>query len=197
MKSQALKDQELVKAFIKGDEKAFSTLYDLHNERIKNHLTSILKDRSLAEDFMQDAFVKAVKKIKSGNYNEEGKFLPWIMRIAHNLAIDYFRKKKRQPEEKIDDENNGLQNKISYSENPLDFEFGNKEVRKILKKGIKQLPDSQKKVLIMRHYLKMSFQEISERTGVSINTALGRMRYAVINLKKQLEQSGELALLAY
>jgi RNA polymerase sigma factor (sigma-70 family) len=145
----------------------------------------IVKDRYEAEDLLQDTFIKAVNTIKSGRYNEEGKFLPWISRIAHNLAIDRFRKNKRYPEVMLEDGSRVFDN-LRFSEESYESRQMMQESKERLRELIKQLPEEQKQVLIMRHYLEMSFQEIADRTEVSINTALGRMRYALINLRKKM-----------
>jgi len=134
---------------------------------------------------MQDSFVKAVDTIKSGKYNDEGKFLPWILRIAHNLAIDHFRRDKRYPEVVFED-GSSVFNTLDFSEDSIESLQIRQETHEHLRELIQRLPDPQRQVLIMRHYEDMSFQEIADATGVSINTALGRMRYALINLRKQL-----------
>jgi len=144
-----------------------------------------VKDRYIAEDLLQETFIKAINTIKAGRYNEEGKFLPWISRIAHNLAIDHFRKEKRYPEIVLED-GSPLLNSMEFSEDSVEEKQILKDTALRMRGFIKELPVEQKQVLIMRHYLKMSFQEIAERTGVSINTALGRMRYALINLRKKM-----------
>ena len=134
---------------------------------------------------MQETFIKAINTIRGGRYNEEGKFLPWISRIAHNLAIDNFRKNKRYPEVVLED-GSRLFNSMQFAEESVEDKQIFRDTRTKLRDYIKELPVEQKQVLIMRHYLQMSFQEIAERTGVSINTALGRMRYALINLRKRM-----------
>jgi RNA polymerase sigma-70 factor (ECF subfamily) len=145
----------------------------------------IVKDSYIAEDLLQDTFIKAITTIKTNRYNEEGKFLPWIVRIAHNLAIDYFRKEKRYPTVILEDGSNVF-NTLNFSEDSAESIQIKMETHEKLKEMIQKLPEQQKEVLLMRHYADMSFQEIAEATGVSINTALGRMRYALINLRKQM-----------
>ena len=137
---------------------------------------------------MQEVFIKAIRTIKSGRYNEEGKFLPWILRIAHNLSIDHFRKEKRYPTIVMED-GSIVFNTLEFSETSIEDEHIKQDTYNLLKGFIKDLPDSQREVLVMSHYMKMSFQEIADATDVSINTALGRMRYALINLRKKFEQN--------
>jgi RNA polymerase sigma factor (sigma-70 family) len=180
-------DSELVSLYIRGEEKAFEKLVQRHKSRIYTTVYLIVKDQYVAEDLMQDTFIKAVDTIKSGRYNEEGKFLPWIIRIAHNLAIDYFRRDKRYPNVVFEDGSNVF-NTLDFSEDSVESIQIRQETHEQLREMIQRLPDVQRQVLIMRHYEDMSFQEIADATGVSINTALGRMRYALINLRKQFSQ---------
>ncbi len=180
-------DSELVSLYIRGDEKAFEKLVQRHKSRIYTTIYLIVKDQYVAEDLMQDTFIKSVDTIKSGRYNEEGKFLPWIIRIAHNLAIDYFRRDKRYPNVVFEDGSNVF-NTLDFSEDSVESIQIRQETHEQLREMIQRLPDVQRQVLIMRHYEDMSFQEIADATGVSINTALGRMRYALINLRKQFSQ---------
>lgn len=178
-------DSELVSRYKDGNEKAFEILLHRHKSRVFTAIYLIVKDRYIAEDLLQETFIKAINTIRGGRYNEEGKFLPWISRIAHNLAIDHFRKEKRYPEIILED-GSPLLNSMQFAEESIEDKQIMKDTATRLRELIKELPEEQKQVLIMRHYLKMSFQEIAERTGVSINTALGRMRYALINLRKKM-----------
>jgi RNA polymerase sigma-70 factor (ECF subfamily) len=147
----------------------------------------IVKDRYIAEDLMQEAYIKAIDVMKSGRYNEEGKFLPWILRIAHNMAIDHFRKEKRYPTIVLED-GSKVFNSFEFAEDSVeDMQLKADQVANV-RELIKKLPDEQREVLVMRHYEDLSFQEIADQTGVSINTALGRMRYALINLRKMLNK---------
>ncbi len=187
MQKIQVSDSELVSLYIRGDEKAFEKLVQRHKSRIYTTIYLIVKDQYVAEDLMQDTFIKAVDTIKSGRYNEEGKFLPWIIRIAHNLAIDYFRRDKRYPNVVFEDGSNVF-NTLDFSEDSVESIQIRQETHEQLREMIQRLPDVQRQVLIMRHYEDMSFQEIADATGVSINTALGRMRYALINLRKQFSQ---------
>lgn len=178
-------DSELLSRYQQGNEGAFAMLLQRHKSRLYTGIYLIVKDRYVAEDLLQDTFIKALNTIREGRYNEEGKFLPWISRIAHNLAIDHFRKAKRFPEIVMTD-GSRLMNSVQFSDESMEDKQILQDNRSRLRSYIKELPVEQKQVLIMRHYLKMSFQEIAERTGVSINTALGRMRYALINLRKKM-----------
>jgi RNA polymerase sigma-70 factor (ECF subfamily) len=188
MNNVSLTDSELLSNYKNGNEEAFAELLNRHKDRVYTSIYLIVKDRYVAEDLLQEVFIKAVKTIKSGRYNEEGKFLPWILRIAHNLAIDYFRRSKRYPTIVMED-GNSVFNTLEFSETSIEDEHIKQDTYNMLKGYIKELPDTQREVLIMRHYMKMSFQEIAEATDVSINTALGRMRYALINLRKKFEQN--------
>lgn len=185
-----LSDQQLVNCYINGDEAALEKLIYRHKDKIYAFILSKVKDVELAEDFFQDTFIKVIKTLKLGNYNEEGKFLPWVMRIAHNLVIDYFRKnnrfKKVQPKGKNDEDLDIFDTIASNDKNYLEQEeFIYNKI--LVKKLIDLLPEEQKEVVKLRHYYDMSFKEIAEYSNVSINTALGRMRYAVINLRKYHE----------
>ena len=187
-------DQELIKIYLTGDESALGMLIQRHQSQIFSFLMSKLKNKAIAEDLFQDVFVKVINKMKAGKYNEEGKFLPWVMRISHNIMIDHFRKSNKMKmvraiKNGVDesDEFDVLTN-IKESSKRVDKEMEFTQIRGDLKKLIRLLPEDQKEVLIMRHYYKMSFKEISEMTNVSINTALGRMRYALMNLRKMISE---------
>lgn len=180
-------DSELVSQFKGGNEEAFAVLLKRHKSRLFTAIYLIVKDRYVAEDLLQETFIKAINTIKEGRYSEEGKFFPWISRIAHNMAIDQFRKNKRYPTVVLED-GSSVFNVLEFSEYSVESKQMTRETHAKLRDLIKELPAEQKRVLIMRHYLDMSFQEIAERTGVSINTALGRMRYALINLRKKMKQ---------
>lgn len=188
MKKYKISDSELVSLYINGNEEAFKELLNRHKNRVFTTIHLIVKDRYLAEDLLQETFIKAVKTIKSGRYNDEGKFLPWILRIGHNLAIDTFRRSKRYPTVLMEDGTN-IFDTLEFAEASLEDKQITEESIKKIKRHIQELPESQKQVLIMRSYLDMSFKEIADATGVSINTALGRMRYALINLKKKMKEN--------
>jgi RNA polymerase sigma-70 factor (ECF subfamily) len=179
------KDSELISQYRNGSEAAFEVLVDKYKSRVFTTIHMIVKDQGVAEDLLQDVFVKVVQTLNSDRYNEEGKFQPWIMRIAHNLAIDHFRKMKRYPSVVMEDGSNVFNTLKFAEENVEDLQIKDETVA-LVRQLIDELPESQREVLIMRHYMDLSFQEISEQTGVSINTALGRMRYALINMRKKL-----------
>lgn len=180
-------DSTLVRDYISGDEKALEILIKRHNQRITSFIYSKVMDRDVAEDIFQDTFIKVIKTLKKGNYSEEGKFLPWVMRIAHNLIIDFFRKNKRLPKFEGSDDFN-IFSVISDDKLNAEKQIIKDQIDSNLELLIEELPDDQKEVLVMRIYKDMSFKEISENTGVSINTALGRMRYALINLRKIIDK---------
>jgi len=187
MKRQLTEDAVLVKNYINGDESALSILINRHKQKIYSFIYSKVYDKDITEDVFQDTFIKVIRTLKRGKYNEEGKFLPWVMRIAHNLVIDHFRRNSRMP--KFD--NSGEFSIFSVlSDSSLNAEKSiiKDQVESDVRRIIEELPEDQKQVLLMRMYQDMSFKEISERTGVSINTALGRMRYALINLRKVIDQ---------
>lgn len=187
MEKYQISDSKLVSLYKEGNEEAFEELLNRHKSRIFTTIYLIVKDSYVAEDLLQEVFIKAIKTIKEGRYNEEGKFLPWITRIAHNLAIDNFRKEKRYPTVILED-GSRVFNTMEFSEDSIESQQIKQDTHSKLRRLVQELPESQKEVLIMRHYMEMSFQEIAEATGVSINTALGRMRYALINLRKKMKQ---------
>jgi len=187
MEKIKISDSELIKLYREGNEEAFEQLLNRHKARVYTTVYLIVKDKYIAEDLLQEAFIKAVKTIKSGRYNEEGKFLPWITRIAHNLAIDYFRKDRRYPTVVLED-GSKVFNTLEFAEDSFESAQIRKDTHARLRELIQELPPAQKEVLIMRHYMDMSFQEIADTTNVSINTALGRMRYALINLRKKMNK---------
>lgn len=178
-----IEDSVLVKSYIDGDEKALEALINRHNQRISSFIYSKVLDRDITEDIFQDTFIKVIKTLKKGSYSEEGKFLPWVMRIAHNLIIDHFRKNKRMPKFEGSDDFN-IFSVIKDDKLNAEKQLIKDQIDSDLSILIEELPDDQREVLIMRIYKDMSFKEIAENTNVSINTALGRMRYALINLRK-------------
>lgn len=188
MRKYKVNDCDLVKQYISGNDTAFETLVNRHKNKIFTTIYLIVKDHYVAEDLLQETFIKAIRTIKAGRYNEEGKFLPWISRIAHNMAIDYFRKAKRYPTIIMED-GSSVFNTLDFAEEPYETVQIKQETHAKLRELIQTLPEPQREVLMMRHYMQMSFQEIAETTGVSINTALGRMRYALINLRKRMNQT--------
>ncbi|PKQ70158.1 RNA polymerase sigma factor [Raineya orbicola] len=188
MKNPVLTDGVLLASYAKNnDERAFNKLWSKHKSKIYATIYNIVKEKNLAEDLLQDTFMKIIRNVQDGNYSEEGKFLPWACRIAHNLAIDYFRRSKKATMVEVEDRKE-ICNHLNFAEDSAEKQKIRQEVNEKLAKLIETLPENQKEVLMMRHYGEMSFQEIAEKTCVSINTALGRMRYALINLRKQAEK---------
>ncbi len=183
MKLQQYSDQDLVKLYLDGEESVLEELLRRHKSKIYTSIYLLVKDQYLAEDIFQDTFIKVINTLRGGKYNEEGKFLPWVMRIAHNLVIDYFRKEKRTPIITSADGTDIL-NLIQVFEENAEDRMLREQSYTDLRATIQLLPDEQKEVLIMRHYAGLSFKDIAELTDVSINTALGRMRYALSNLRK-------------
>ena len=180
-------DGVLITSYRNGNEAAFNLLVDRYQSKVFTTIFLIVKDQDVAEDLLQDVFVKVLHTLNSDKYNEEGKFQPWVMRIAHNLAIDHFRKAKRYPTILLEDGSN-LLNSLSFAEDSSEEQRIKEETIAWVRNLIDELPEAQKEVVIMRHYLDMSFQEIAEQTGVSINTALGRMRYALNHIRKKMKQ---------
>jgi RNA polymerase sigma-70 factor (ECF subfamily) len=179
-------DQDLVKFYLNGEESVLEELLRRHKSKIYTSIYLLVKDQYLAEDIFQEAFIKVINTLRSGRYNEEGKFLPWVIRIAHNLVIDHFRKEKRAPVITSADGTDIL-NLIQVLEESTEDRILREQTHIDLRMMIQRLPDEQKEVLIMRHYADLSFKEIADLTEVSINTALGRMRYALSNLRKMME----------
>lgn len=187
MREYKISDSQLVSLYKRGSEEAFDTLLKRHNKKIFASIYLVVKDQYLAEDLLQEAFVKVIRIIKEGHYNEEGKFLPWILRIARNMAIDYLRKNKRNPVI-VTEDGSPIFKTMEFSEISQETKRMTRETHLKLRDLVNELPDAQKNVLIMRHYMEMSFKEIAESTGININTALGRMRYALTNLKRKMKQ---------
>jgi RNA polymerase sigma-70 factor (ECF subfamily) len=188
MRKQELNDGVLVSNYINGNERSLEILIGRHKQRIYSFIYSKILDRDISEDVFQDTFIKVINTLKKGNYNEEGKFLPWVMRIAHNLVIDHFRKDNRMPSFKNTDEFD-IFSVLSDSSLNAEKRIIKDQIHSDVRNLVEELPEDQKEVLMMRIYRDMSFKEISEQTGVSINTALGRMRYALINLRKVIDKN--------
>ena len=188
MNSKSLSDAILVSNYINGDEPSLTILINRHQQRLYSFIYSKVYDRDVTEDVFQDTFIKVINTLKLGKYNEEGKFLPWVMRIAHNLVIDYFRKNNRMPKFN----NSGdfdIFSVLSDGALNAEAELVRSQIHDDIRNLLEELPEDQRTVLKMRMYNDMSFKEISENTSVSINTALGRMRYALINLRKLIESN--------
>ncbi|HZX62610.1 MAG TPA: sigma-70 family RNA polymerase sigma factor [Bacteroidales bacterium] len=187
MNDQPVTDQELIGRYLAGNQSSLEILIRRHKNRIFAYILMIVKEKELAEDLFQDTFIKVINTIRSGSYKEEGKFIQWAMRIAHNLIIDHFRKSKRIPTiENRDDFD--IFDKVRIPVESIEERIITEQIHKDVKKLIDYLPKEQREVLIMRHYGDMSFKDIAEVTNVSINTALGRMRYALINLRKLVDE---------
>ncbi|MCB0794445.1 MAG: sigma-70 family RNA polymerase sigma factor [Flavobacteriales bacterium] len=183
MLSKSLNDTELVKLYVEGNEQAFATLLTRHKRKVWSHIYLMVKDREITEDLFQETFIKVVRTLKEGKYNEEGKFLPWVMRIAHNLVIDHFRRKKKMPLVRSNEQHDVFATVAQPGKN-IEQRMVDLQIDADVRKLIEHLPEEQREVVVMRTYLGMSFKEIAESTDVSINTALGRMRYALINMRK-------------
>lgn len=183
----SLSDQQLISLYVEGNPDALSTVIERHKDKIFTSIYLLVKDKFLAEDLFQDCFIKAIDKLNSGVYNEEGKFLPWMMRMAHNLCIDYFRKVKRSPSIKTSDADDIFES-LNFSESGADDRMIQGQTYERVRKMLNMLPEDQKEVIVMRHFAELSFKEISNITGTSINTSLGRMRYGLINLRKLMTE---------
>jgi RNA polymerase sigma factor (sigma-70 family) len=187
MQAHVVSDQELIGKYIAGNESALEKLVLRHKNRVFAYILMVVKDKELAEDLFQDTFIKVINTFRSGQYKEEGKFIQWVMRIAHNLIIDYFRKAKRIPIVENNDDYD-IFDKVRIPVESVEEQLITEQIHHDVKKLIEYLPKEQKEVLVMRHYSDMSFKDIAEVTNVSINTALGRMRYALINLRKLVKE---------
>lgn len=189
---QYVEDKKLIRLYLTGKEKALEELVSRHKQRVFSYIMMMVRDTKLAEDLFQDTFFKVITTLRKGTYNEEGKFLPWVLRIAHNLVIDHFRREKRMPTisggTNDEGEEYDIFDLVAVQSQTSEDNMISKQSKKDLKNVIDKLPFEQKEVLMMRHYYDMSFKEIAERTEVSINTALGRMRYALINMRKIMEE---------
>jgi RNA polymerase sigma factor (sigma-70 family) len=184
---RVISDQELIRQFINGDHSSLEDLVKRHQRKVFSYILLIVKDKHLAEDIFQDTFIKVINTLRAGAYNEEGKFLPWVMRIAHNLIIDFFRKSKRMPFIENSEEYDLFETLKVYEET-IEDKMIIAQIHNDVQRLVEYLPEEQKEVLKMRHYRDMSFKDIAEQTNVSINTALGRMRYALINLRKMVHE---------
>jgi len=186
MKEQ-ITDKALIKQYIQGNEACLEMLINKHKNKVFTTILMIVNDRYIAEDLFQETFIKVIKTFKSGKYNEEGKFLPWVVRIARNLAIDHFRKAKRMPKVTSQD-GEDIFRTFEISEHNREQEYIRDQRNETIREIINMLPDEQKQVLVLRHYGDLSFKEIAALTNVSINTALGRMRYALNNMRKIISE---------
>ncbi len=188
MKPIAISDHKLIKKYLDGDHSSLEKLINRYKNRIYAYIVVFVKDKQLADDIFQDTFVKAINKMNSGSYKEEGKFIQWIMRIAHNLIIDHFRRIRRIPIFENKNSEFDIFDLVFETDPSVEDKMIIDQIHKDIRKLIEYLPDEQKEVLMLRYYSGMSFKDIAESTDVSINTALGRMRYALINLRKLVEE---------
>lgn len=187
-KLKELNDNELVQRFVEGDQNSLEILIHRHKNRVYSYILLIVKNQELAEDIFQETFIKVIRSLKRGKYVENGKFVSWVLRISHNLIIDHFRKEKLQGTVSNDSIEVDLFNSQKFSEATIEDQIVNTQILSEVKELVKELPEDQQQVIYMRHYMDMSFKEIAGQTGVSINTALGRMRYALINLRKLIKE---------
>ena len=181
-------DYELILRFIKGEQSCFEQLINRHKNKVFAYISLYIRDQSLAEDIFQDTFLKVIQSVKSGKYYDNGKFISWVMRIAHNLIIDHFRRIKQMNTISNDNYESDLFNSKRFAEDNIEDDMIKRQIQKDVRKMISHLPDDQREVVILRHYASLSFKEIADITDVSINTALGRMRYALINMRKIMEE---------
>ncbi len=189
MKTQLFSDNELINKFISGDSQAIEVLIHRYKNKVYSYILMTVRDQQLAEDIFQDTFLKVIKSLTDGRYQENGRFVQWVMRIAHNLVIDYFRREKQMNTVSSEKYEYDLFNSQKFSDQTIEDELIDFQITKDLRRLIDELPDDQKEIILMRHYGNLSFKEIADQTNVSINTALGRMRYALINLRKIIKDN--------
>lgn len=185
----ALSDQQLLSTYLSGDQSAISTLIERHSKRVLDYIRMMVKNNEIADDIYQETFIKVVRFIDDGRYSDNGKFLSWVLRIAHNQVIDYFRQAKQQNNISESDAGYDIINTKRFSEGPVEDKMVTEQIENDLRKLVDKLPEEQKEVVMMRYFGDLSFKEIAEQTNVSINTALGRMRYALINLRKMIKEN--------
>lgn len=185
---QEMSDNSLVQAYISGEERCLQVLIDRHKNKIYSYILMLVKQQELAEDVFQDTFIKVIQNLKRGKYVDNGRFSSWVMRIAHNLVIDFYRKQKHMKVVSNDDNDYDLLNSIKYAESTVEDKMVYSQILSDVSELLELLPDNQKEVVKLRHFMGLSFKEIAEETGVSINTALGRMRYALINMRTMVEE---------
>jgi len=187
--NKMISDYELIQRFIKGETSCFDQLIHRHKNKVFAYISMYIRDQALAEDLFQDTFMKVIQSVKAGRYQDNGKFISWVMRIAHNLIIDHFRRIKQMNTVSNDDYESDLFNSRKLAEDNVEDDMIRRQIQKDVRKMISMLPDDQREVVILRHYAELSFREIADTTGVSINTALGRMRYALINMRKLMAEN--------
>lgn len=190
MNAQVLSDQVLLNSYLSGNSQAISTLIERHSRRVRDYLRMMVKDHDVADDLMQETFIKAVRHIDEGRYADSGKFLSWVLRIAHNTALDFFRQKKSSRSITESEAGYGILGTLRFAENNVEDRIVASQIEADVRRLVDALPDEQREVVMLRYFSGLSFQEIAEQTEVSINTALGRMRYALINLRKMIREKG-------
>lgn len=188
LRANSMNDNELVLQFINGDQNSLEILIHRHKSRVFSYILLIVKNQELAEDIFQETFIKVIRSLKRGKYIENGKFVSWVLRISHNLIIDHFRKEKLKGTISNDSSTVDIFNSRKFSEDTIEDQMVNNQILAEVKELISELPADQQQVIYLRHYMDLSFKEIAEQTDVSINTALGRMRYALINLRKLIDR---------
>lgn len=188
MKSQVLTDNELIELFVNGDSQSIETLIQRYKNKVFTYIFLTVRDQQLAEDLFQDTFLKVIKSLSEGRYQENGRFVQWVMRIAHNLVIDYYRREKQMNTVSSEKYEFDLFNSPKYSDQTVEDDMIDIQINTDVRKLIDELPADQKEIILLRHYGGLSFKEIADQTNVSINTALGRMRYALMNLRKIIRE---------
>ena len=181
-------DEQLISLYVDGNNEAFDSLLERHKDRVYMYIYHAVKNEELADDIFQDTFVKAIMTIKQGRYVENGHFPAWITRIAHNLIIDYYRQVRSENLQSTDDEDVNILNRKELADGTIEDNLVTTQIHNDIRRLVRALPDSQREVLVMRYYKNMSFKEIADTTGVSINTALGRMRYAILNMRRMADE---------
>ena len=188
MNVNVLSDKMLLNSYLSGDRSAMSQLIERHSRRVRDYIRMMVKDNDVADDILQETFIKAVRVIDDGRYADNGKFLSWILRIAHNRVLDYFRAQKQSKQVNESEAGYNILGTMRFAEPTVEDEMVSRQIEDDVRRLIELLPDEQRQVVMMRYYSKMSFQEIADQTDVSINTALGRMRYALINLRRMIKE---------
>lgn len=188
MNVQVLSDQTLLNSYLQGDQSAISKLIERHSRRVRDYISMMVKDADLAEDIFQETFIKAVRVIDEGRYTDNGRFLSWVLRIAHNQVIDYFRAQKQNRQVSESNAGYNILGTLRFAENSIEDRMVSSQIEADIRALVELLPQEQRDVVRMRYYDGLSFKEIAEQTGVSINTALGRMRYALINMRKMISE---------
>jgi len=188
MNVQVLSDQKLLNSYLSGDQRAISKLIERYSRRVRDYINMMVKDRDVADDIFQETFIKAVRVIDDGRYTDNGKFLSWIIRIAHNQVIDHFRAQKQSRQVTEAEAGYDVLGTLRFAERTVEDELVSSQIENDVRRLVELLPDEQREVVMMRYYGGLSFKEIAEQTDVSINTALGRMRYALINLRRMIKE---------